>query len=100
MLLLNWTLHVLFLVSWVLRTPSEDQRHSTCIQQIQKLLNRDWVVHVTHIYREGNRVADLLAHFGHSLPPRLYLIDAFCSNIVDCIHADIRGVVFSWFIND
>ncbi|CAN1788431.1 Putative ribonuclease H protein At1g65750 [Linum perenne] len=38
---------------------------------------RDWDVHLTHTFREGNRVADLLAHLGHSL--------AFgCHHLAEC----------------
>ncbi|CAN1150946.1 Putative ribonuclease H protein At1g65750 [Linum perenne] len=45
----------------------EDSRYSHTIHQIHKLLERDWTVVVYHIYRERNRVADLLAHHGHDL---------------------------------
>ncbi|CAN1279590.1 hypothetical protein LINPERPRIM_LOCUS17073 [Linum perenne] len=31
------------------------------------MCRRNWRVEFTHTYREGNRVADLLAHLGHSL---------------------------------
>ncbi|CAN0919759.1 hypothetical protein LINGRAHAP2_LOCUS31642 [Linum grandiflorum] len=35
--------------------------------EVKHLLQLNWVVQITHTYREGNRVADLLAHHGHSL---------------------------------
>ncbi|CAN0896929.1 hypothetical protein LINGRAHAP2_LOCUS18801 [Linum grandiflorum] len=82
----------------ILDTLPKDQRHSTCIQQIHELLNRDWLVHVTHIYRKGNHVANLLAHFGHTLPPKLHLIDTFRPYIIDYIKADIRRIAFLPFI--
>ncbi|CAN0895971.1 hypothetical protein LINGRAHAP2_LOCUS18188 [Linum grandiflorum] len=53
-------------VSSILSIQSEDCKHTHCIRAIQSLLRRDWVVTITHILREGNRVADLLAHQGHS----------------------------------
>ncbi|CAN1269225.1 Putative ribonuclease H protein At1g65750 [Linum perenne] len=45
----------------------EDSRHSQTIRSIQERLKKDWVVHISHIYREANKVADLLAHHGHCL---------------------------------
>ncbi|CAN1151445.1 hypothetical protein LINPERPRIM_LOCUS28387 [Linum perenne] len=42
-------------------------RHSQILHKIRELHNIDWVVHFTHTFREGNRVADLLARQGHSL---------------------------------
>ena len=36
------------------------------INCIKELLNRDWVVHLTHIYCEVNRVADYLASLSHA----------------------------------
>ncbi|CAN1828453.1 Putative ribonuclease H protein At1g65750 [Linum perenne] len=47
--------------------PDEDARHSATVLQIHELLNREWEVKTSHVFREGNRVADLLAHLGHSL---------------------------------
>ncbi|CAN0838861.1 hypothetical protein LINGRAHAP2_LOCUS2377 [Linum grandiflorum] len=32
------------------------------------MLDRDWLINVEHIYREGNRVVDYLASLGHKLP--------------------------------
>ncbi|CAN1123486.1 hypothetical protein LINPERPRIM_LOCUS3293 [Linum perenne] len=34
---------------------------------IEELRHRSWETSISHIFREGNVVADLLAHHGHSL---------------------------------
>ncbi|CAN1840122.1 hypothetical protein LINPERHAP1_LOCUS35964 [Linum perenne] len=47
---------------------------------------RNWRVEFTHTYREGNRVADLLAHLGHSLAIGRH-------SIVDC-NPEIRLALF------
>lgn len=42
--------------------------HHSCaalIHLIQDLMNRDWTVKVTHVMREGNQVADVLAGLAH-----------------------------------
>ncbi|CAN1159181.1 hypothetical protein LINPERPRIM_LOCUS12262 [Linum perenne] len=45
----------------------EDEQHSNSILQIRDLMNRNWEVKISRIYREGNRVAHLLAHHVHGL---------------------------------
>ncbi|CAN1834531.1 hypothetical protein LINPERHAP1_LOCUS34113 [Linum perenne] len=37
------------------------------IYEFDELCKRNWDVFVSHIFRECNKVADLLAHHGHSL---------------------------------
>ncbi|CAN1195843.1 Putative ribonuclease H protein At1g65750 [Linum perenne] len=67
--------------------PSSAGRHCQTLQRIRNLCNREWEVVVTHIFREGNRVADLLAHQGHSL--------AFgCHHLAVC-NPNIRFGLFS-----
>ncbi|CAN0879140.1 hypothetical protein LINGRAHAP2_LOCUS12875 [Linum grandiflorum] len=52
------------------------------------------MVSVIHTCREGNRVADLLAHHRHSLSFGVHLITSFSSEAIHCIQADIIGVSF------
>ncbi|CAN1775903.1 hypothetical protein LINPERHAP1_LOCUS13478, partial [Linum perenne] len=55
--------------------------------QVRELCNRYWTVNITHTYREGNRVADLLSHLGHSL--------AFGSHLITDCNPDIRMALLS-----
>ncbi|CAN0916476.1 Putative ribonuclease H protein At1g65750 [Linum grandiflorum] len=65
-----------------------DFRHRSCINEARELILRDWVLRVTHTFREGNRVADLLAHHGHSLSFGLHVIDRSPPHEVnDCIRS-------------
>ncbi|CAN1312812.1 Putative ribonuclease H protein At1g65750 [Linum perenne] len=66
--------------------PESTSWHSRILHKIRDLRNRDWVVLFTHTFREGNRVADLLAHEGHSL--------AFGLFFADC-NSDIWFIFFS-----
>ncbi|CAN1189825.1 hypothetical protein LINPERPRIM_LOCUS24714 [Linum perenne] len=43
-------------------------RHNLLIRSTQEWRNRDWEIRVSHLFREANRVADLLAHLGHCHP--------------------------------
>ncbi|CAN1142660.1 Putative ribonuclease H protein At1g65750 [Linum perenne] len=45
----------------------EDSRHWQTIRSIHNWLAKEWEVRVSHVFREANRVADLLAHHGHNL---------------------------------
>ncbi|CAN0927191.1 Putative ribonuclease H protein At1g65750 [Linum grandiflorum] len=53
-------------VDALLGDPPYDFRHSSCIREAMNLLRRTWDVTVSHIFCEGNCVADALAHYGHS----------------------------------
>ncbi|CAN1794490.1 Putative ribonuclease H protein At1g65750 [Linum perenne] len=70
---------------------SDDSRHSHVIHQIHRMLERNWSVEVHHIYREKNRVADLLAHFGHSLSFGPHFDFTCNSDIERAISADCIG---------
>ncbi|CAN1169310.1 Putative ribonuclease H protein At1g65750 [Linum perenne] len=65
-------------------TPDEDARHSATVLQIHELLNREWEVKTSHVFREGNRVADLLLEWGtHVNFPLSHLIEyAILSNCI------------------
>ncbi|CAN1840123.1 Putative ribonuclease H protein At1g65750 [Linum perenne] len=66
--------------------PEADGRHSQTLHAIREMCKRNWRVEFTHTYREGNRVADLLAHLGHSLAIGRH-------SIVDC-NPEIRLALF------
>ncbi|CAN1237427.1 hypothetical protein LINGRAPRIM_LOCUS1874 [Linum grandiflorum] len=44
-----------------------DHQHAALVMQFKELCNRQWEVHLSHIYREANNAADYLANLGHSL---------------------------------
>ncbi|CAN0838760.1 Putative ribonuclease H protein At1g65750, partial [Linum grandiflorum] len=69
-----------------------DPRHQSCVDELKHLLNRNWTVHISHTYREGNRVADLLAHHGHSLLFGIHPVLSLSHEVIDCIKADMVGV--------
>ncbi|CAN1846368.1 Putative ribonuclease H protein At1g65750 [Linum perenne] len=78
---------------------SDDSRHSHIIQQIHRILERSWSVEIHHIFREKNRVADILAHFGHSLSFDSHFDFPCNPEIERAITADCIGVCFPRLIN-
>lgn len=39
-------------------------KYSTILGEIRSLLNQQWLVHISHVYKEANACADYLAKFG------------------------------------
>ncbi|CAN1826420.1 Putative ribonuclease H protein At1g65750 [Linum perenne] len=60
-------LNSLAAVTSILGGQEEDSRHGRTLDSIYELRSRNWEVTISHIFREGNRVADLLAHHGHTI---------------------------------
>ncbi|CAI0454456.1 unnamed protein product [Linum tenue] len=59
----------------------DDHRHGLLEKQVNHLLERDWDVAVSHVYREGNQTADFLANLGHGL--------TFGTHHVDVLNFDL-----------
>ncbi|CAN1148558.1 hypothetical protein LINPERHAP1_LOCUS21674, partial [Linum perenne] len=74
-------------------------RHSHAIGSILEWCKRDWEVRISHVFREGNPVADLLAHFRHGLPldinPNCFLCrDTKHAILCDCIRVGFPRLYF------
>ncbi|CAN1179556.1 hypothetical protein LINPERPRIM_LOCUS36606 [Linum perenne] len=54
-------------VTTILENREEDSRHGRRLDNINELRRRNWEVTISHIFREGNRVANMLAHHDHTL---------------------------------
>ncbi|CAN0854912.1 Putative ribonuclease H protein At1g65750 [Linum grandiflorum] len=85
-------------LAFLLGDPPDDAKHRSCIREARQLLARDWKVITSHIYREGNSVADLLAYHGHSLDFGFHILSSLPRSVVDSIQADMAGIVFPRFI--
>ena len=59
---------------------------------VQNLLNRNWQVSLTHIFREANSVADFMANMAHSLPHGVHLFSSPPVGIYSIIVQDSFGV--------
>ncbi|CAN1122620.1 Putative ribonuclease H protein At1g65750 [Linum perenne] len=69
-----------------------DTRHGPTLCQIRHLRNRDWQVNVRHCYREANRVADLLAHFGHCKPLGVHPLISLPPHVRSAVFSNCTGV--------
>ncbi|CAN1188667.1 hypothetical protein LINPERHAP2_LOCUS39462 [Linum perenne] len=44
-----------------------EHQHAGLVLRFKQLAERSWTIRLTHIYREGNHLADHLANKGHDL---------------------------------
>ncbi|CAN1176456.1 Putative ribonuclease H protein At1g65750 [Linum perenne] len=72
----------------------EDSRHGRTLEAIKELRSRDWEVIISHTFREGNTVADLLAHHGHSLDFGLFVDCLYPHEVDRAIWNDHVGICF------
>ncbi|CAN1851753.1 Putative ribonuclease H protein At1g65750 [Linum perenne] len=78
-------------VNAIMGTPADDMRHSHTLGEISRLRQRDWQVSVQHVFREANRVADLLAHLGHGKPLGTTFFNSAPSVIRYALFSDCTG---------
>lgn len=64
------------------------------VKSIRTLLSRAWNIRITHVRREGNRLADWLADYSHSLPLGLHKLERPPAGCGEILMHDIIGVGF------
>ena len=57
-------------------------------------ISRDWIVRITHVYRETNRLADELANYAFTLPLGFYALDSCPLCLESIVEDDVRGTTF------
>ncbi|KAG7647727.1 Ribonuclease H domain [Arabidopsis thaliana x Arabidopsis arenosa] len=55
-------------------------------------ISRDWIVRISHKYREANRLADGLANYAFSLPPGFHGLGACPESVLAVFGDDVNGV--------
>ncbi|CAL1398112.1 unnamed protein product [Linum trigynum] len=73
-------------------TDQEDQRYLILIKQFQRLLNRNWEVKISHVYRECNKAADYLANRGHELSLEVHYFSISDSGLSFWVLYDCMGI--------
>jgi ribonuclease HI len=64
---------------------------SSLLKHIKNLLAMDWIVEISHTYREANKCADVLANIGCSLSYDVVFYDSCPDNISDIYVSDTQG---------
>ncbi|CAN1194194.1 Putative ribonuclease H protein At1g65750, partial [Linum perenne] len=67
-------------------------QHAEEIDTFRRLLLRNWEATISHIYREGNQVADYLAGLCHGLPRGTHTISTLDCNLCYYIRLDCMEV--------
>ncbi|CAI0422377.1 unnamed protein product [Linum tenue] len=74
---------------------SQDQtehRYHNLVFQFQRLLQQNWEVRISHIYRESNKVADFLANKGHSTSIGFHVLASPDPGLSFWILYDVLGI--------
>ncbi|CAI0378945.1 unnamed protein product [Linum tenue] len=69
-----------------------EHRYRNLVLQFQGLIQRNWEVRISHIYREGNKVADFLANTGHSVSIGYHVFESSDSGLTYWILYDVLGI--------
>ncbi|KAL9293886.1 putative ribonuclease H domain, reverse transcriptase zinc-binding domain-containing protein [Arabidopsis thaliana] len=64
---------------------------SFLVRMCHGFLVRDWIVRISHVYREANRLADGLANYAFSLPLGFHVFDVLPSSLVSVFREDESG---------
>ncbi|CAN1149690.1 Putative ribonuclease H protein At1g65750, partial [Linum perenne] len=67
-------------------------QHAVDIANLRELLERDWEVTISHIFREGNFAADYLANLGHDYPWGVNIIPISDCNLNYFLRRDCIGI--------
>ncbi|CAN1149154.1 Putative ribonuclease H protein At1g65750 [Linum perenne] len=79
-------------VQLLLGDGEDSHQHSSEIASFREMLDRDWMIKVEHIYREGNRAADYLAGIGHALPIGVHDVSSFDPCLSHHLLYDLLGI--------
>ncbi|CAI0429574.1 unnamed protein product [Linum tenue] len=72
--------------------------HYTLVAYIRRLMEREWEVSLSHVFRESNFVADHLASVGHSLAIGTHMVDFPGAELRYWLYFDTLGVQTPRFI--
>jgi ribonuclease HI len=69
------------------------------MKKIQRLLQSPWEVKITHVYREANRCADMLANMGSESISGISFFEYPPERVKQIVEDDLRGVSFPRLIS-
>ncbi|CAI0471250.1 unnamed protein product [Linum tenue] len=70
----------------------DEHRHGQAAVQFRNLLDRDWEIKISHVYRESNCAADYLANAGHTSPFGTHSFDVCDPGLRYWLHYDVMGI--------
>ena len=82
-------------ISLIQKESIERHPFASVIKRVQYLLTREWVVHISHIFREANNAADFLANLGYSVQLGVCFYDIAPNGLAPLLMHDSVAVLFS-----
>ncbi|CAL1399428.1 unnamed protein product [Linum trigynum] len=77
----------------------DDHRHGQTAAMFRNLLDRDWEIKISHVYRESNCAADYLANVGHDSPFGTHSFDVCDPGLRYWLQYDVMGIAQERSIN-
>ncbi|CAL1397034.1 unnamed protein product [Linum trigynum] len=68
--------------------------HATLLSAIRRKIGQDWLVSITHVYREGNRVADWLSKHSLVYPYGVHEVANPPPELASIVREDAMGISF------
>ncbi|CAL1353630.1 unnamed protein product [Linum trigynum] len=68
--------------------------YATLLSSIRRRISRDWLVRISHVYREGNRVADWLSKHSLVYPYGVHELAHPPAGLLSILRDDVQGVAF------
>uniref|UniRef100_A0A151UDV3 Ribonuclease H protein At1g65750 family n=1 Tax=Cajanus cajan TaxID=3821 RepID=A0A151UDV3_CAJCA len=84
-------------VKWIQGGVSHMHHYSNLVQEIHKLLDKDWIVSISHVLRECNKCADYFAKLGLRCPDKLTNFMEPPLDVIPLLQADATGERFIKF---
>jgi hypothetical protein len=69
------------------------------MKKIRNMMDGPWEIRVTHVYREANRYADILANMESEGISEIAFFENPPPRIVQIVENDVRGVIFPRLIS-
>ena len=82
----------LLVLKLIQREENSASAHSSLINQILLLMEKDWDIDVKHVFREGNKCADFLASYALQLQEGSHFLQDPPFGLEGVLHDDLVGV--------
>ncbi|PNX58030.1 ribonuclease H [Trifolium pratense] len=78
---------------------SNSSMGSSVMKQIWRFMEMDWIIEISHVYREANKCADAMANIGCCLDYEVVYYNACPSQLAETYAADLLGITTPRFIS-
>ena len=106
---LGWSLEIkklilevdsMLVVNWLKKVSACDSNQANLIHICLDFLRRNWEVQISHIYREGNQLADYLVNKALHIERGIQVLNNAPADVFQLLHNDIVGVPWERYVKE